>query len=225
MNSCVLMAEIINEPQLRYTADNLGVTEMLVQFPNSLKPEDPPATLKVVGWGNLATEIQQNYHQGDRVILVGRLGMNTVAMEGFKEKRAELTVQQIQPVGGSFNTDPLPSATVTPSFTETAPRQASSASRPPQKEVNTYESPRPAPTPAANPVGVTPQTTSYEPVPQSTNYERTTYPAVKAEEPDPDDIPFVRSVDSKTAKAGLLDFYEIESQCPQLGVSHNFKFI
>jgi single-stranded DNA-binding protein len=225
MNSCVLMAEIINEPQLRYTADNLGVTEMLVQFPNSLKPEDPPATLKVVGWGNLATEIQQNYHQGDRVILVGRLGMNTVAMEGFKEKRAELTVQQIQPVGGSFNTDPLPSATVTPSFTETAPRQASSASRPPQKEVNTYESPRPAPTPAANPVGVTPQTTSYEPVPQSTNYERTTYPAVKAEEPDPDDIPFVRSVDSKTAKAGLLDFYEIESQCPQVGVSHNFKFI
>ncbi|QKQ72995.1 single-stranded DNA-binding protein [Nostoc sp. TCL240-02] len=190
MNSCVLMAEIINEPQLRYTADNLGVTEMLVQFPNSLKPEDPPATLKVVGWGNLATEIQQNYHQGDRVILVGRLGMNTVPMEGFKEKRAELTVQQIQPVGGSFNTDPLPSATVNQSFTETTPRQASSASRPPQKEVNTYESPRPAPTPAANPVGVAPQATNYEPVPQSTNYERNTYPAVKEQEPDPDDIPF-----------------------------------
>jgi single-stranded DNA-binding protein len=191
MNSCVLMAEIINEPQLRYTADNLGVTEMLVQFPNSLKPEDPPATLKVVGWGNLATEIQQNYHQGDRVILVGRLGMNTVErQEGFKEKRAELTVQQIQPVGGSFNTDPLPPATVTPSFPETAPRQQSSASRPPQTNVPNYESQRPAPTPAANPVGVAPQATNYEPLPQPTNYERTTYPAVKEEEPDPDDIPF-----------------------------------
>ncbi|MBN3958892.1 MULTISPECIES: single-stranded DNA-binding protein [unclassified Nostoc] len=182
MNSCVLMAEIINEPQLRYTADNLGVTEMLVQFPNSQKPEDPPATLKVVGWGNLATEIQQNYHQGDRVILVGRLTMNTVErQEGFKEKRAELTVQQIQSVGGSFDTDPLPSATVTPSFTETAPRQTPPASRPPQKDVPTYESAaRPAPTPAP----------SYEPVPQPTNYERTTYPAVKEQEPDPDDIPF-----------------------------------
>ncbi|MEH2327004.1 MAG: single-stranded DNA-binding protein [Nostoc sp.] len=190
MNNCVLMAEIINEPQLRYTADNLGVTEMLVQFPNSLKPEDPPATLKVVGWGNLATEIQQNYHQGDRVILVGRLSMNTVErQEGFKEKRAELTVQQIQSVGGSFNTDPLPSAIVTPSFTETAPRQAS-ASYPPQKDVSSYESPRPAPTPATNPVGVAPQTKTYEPVPQPTNHERATYPPVKAEEPDPDDIPF-----------------------------------
>ncbi|MHC5832466.1 MAG: single-stranded DNA-binding protein, partial [Nostoc sp.] len=93
-------------------------------------------------------------------------------------------MQQIQSVGGSFNTDPSPSATVTPSFTETAPRQPLPASRPPQKDVPTYESPRPAPTPATNPVGVTPPT-SYEPVPQPTNYERTTYPAVKAEEPDP----------------------------------------
>ncbi len=42
---------------------------------------------------------------------------------------------------------------------------------------------------------------------------------------EPDYIPFVRSVDSKTVKAGLLDFYEIESQCPQVGISHNFKFI
>ncbi|MBW4676774.1 MAG: single-stranded DNA-binding protein [Desmonostoc geniculatum HA4340-LM1] len=189
MNSCVLMAEIVNEPQLRYTADNLGVTEMLVQFPNSQKPEDPPATLKVVGWGNLATEIQQNYHQGDRVILVGRLSMTTVErQEGFKEKRAELTVQQIQSVGGSFNTTSF-SPTETPSFTETSPRQPS-ASRPPETNIPNYESQRPAPTPVASPVGVTPPATSYEPVPQPANYERTTYPAVKQEEPDPDDIPF-----------------------------------
>ncbi|WP_138503197.1 single-stranded DNA-binding protein [Nostoc sp. PA-18-2419] len=189
MNSCVLMAEIINEPQLRYTADNLGVTEMLVQFPNSQKPEDPPATLKVVGWGNLATEIQQNYHQGDRVILVGRLSMNTVdRQEGFKEKRAELTVQQIQSVGSSFNTTSF-SSTVTPSFTETSPRQPS-ASHQPETNFSTYESQRPAPTPTKSPVGVTPPATNYEPIPQPTNYERTTYPAVKEEEPDPDDIPF-----------------------------------
>ncbi len=192
MNSCVLMAEIIQDPQLRYTADNLGVTEMIVQFPNSQKPEDPPATLKVVGWGNLATEIQQNYHQGDRVILVGRLSMNTIERpEGFKEKRAELTVQQIQSVGGSFNTDFSPSATINPSVTETSVRQPSSGVASSQaKDVPSYESSRPAPTPVTNPVGVTPQTTSYEPIPQPINYEQPTYPAVKQEEPDPDDIPF-----------------------------------
>jgi hypothetical protein len=40
-----------------------------------------------------------------------------------------------------------------------------------------------------------------------------------------DDIPPVRSVDSKILAEGLLDSYEIYSQCPEVGVSHNFKFI
>jgi single-stranded DNA-binding protein len=86
MNSCILMAQIVQEPELRYTPDNqTAISEMLVQFP-ALRAEDPPATLKVVGWGSLAEEIQQHYHQGDRVIIEGRLSMNSVDRpEGFKE--------------------------------------------------------------------------------------------------------------------------------------------
>jgi len=35
----------------------------------------------------LAQEIQQQYHQGDRIIIEGRLSMNTVERpEGLKEK-------------------------------------------------------------------------------------------------------------------------------------------
>ncbi|MBD1836677.1 single-stranded DNA-binding protein [Coleofasciculus sp. FACHB-64] len=99
MNSCILMAEIIREPQLRYTPDTqTAVTEMMVQFPG-LRAEDPPATVKVVGWGNLAQEIQGSFKKGDRVILEGRLTMNTIdRQEGFKEKRAELTVSRIHKV-------------------------------------------------------------------------------------------------------------------------------
>ncbi|MBW4513988.1 MAG: single-stranded DNA-binding protein [Timaviella obliquedivisa GSE-PSE-MK23-08B] len=96
MNSCILMAEITQDPQLRYTSDNqTAVAEMVVQFAG-LRDDEPMATMKVVGWGNLAQEIQERYHQGDRVIIEGRLGMNTVErQEGFKEKRAELTAQKI----------------------------------------------------------------------------------------------------------------------------------
>lgn len=96
MNSCILMAEITQDPQLRYTSDNqTAVSEMVVQFAG-LRDDEPMATMKVVGWGNLAQEIQERYHQGDRVIIEGRLGMNTVErQEGFKEKRAEMTVQRI----------------------------------------------------------------------------------------------------------------------------------
>jgi single-strand DNA-binding protein len=96
MNSCILMAEITQDPQLRYTPDNqTAVAEMVVQFAG-LRDDEPMATMKVVGWGNLAQEIQERYHQGDRVIIEGRLGMNMVErQEGFKEKRAEMTAQKI----------------------------------------------------------------------------------------------------------------------------------
>lgn len=100
MNSCILMAEVIQEPQLRYTADTqIPLAEMLVEFPSG-KPEDPPATLKVVAWRDLAQEIQKRCKPGDRVIIEGSLNMNLIDRpEGFREKRAELTAQRIYSVG------------------------------------------------------------------------------------------------------------------------------
>jgi single-stranded DNA-binding protein len=121
MNSCILLAEIVQDPQLRYTSDNqTPIAELRIQFPG-LRPEDPPTKLKAVGWGNLAQEIQANYHEGDRVILEGRLSMNTVERpEGFKEKQAELTIQKIYTLDGASVSAPSNATTpVTP--TQAAP--------------------------------------------------------------------------------------------------------
>ncbi|NEP13696.1 MAG: single-stranded DNA-binding protein [Symploca sp. SIO1A3] len=104
MNSCILMAQIIQDPELRYTADNqTPLAQMLVQFPG-LGSEDTPTTLKVIGWGNFASEIKENYAAGDRIVIEGRLGMNTIDRpEGFKEKRAELTAYRIHKLGVETN--------------------------------------------------------------------------------------------------------------------------
>lgn len=100
MNTCILMADIVQAPQLRYTSDNqTPVAEFIVQFPG-LREDDPPYQMKVVGWGNLAQEIQEQYREGDRVLLEGRLSMNTIDRpEGFREKRAEMTVQRVHGLG------------------------------------------------------------------------------------------------------------------------------
>lgn len=110
MNSCVLMARVIRNPELRYTPDNqIPVAEMLVEFAG-LKDDDPPATLKVVGWGNLASDIQQQYVIDDQVIIQGSLRMNTLERpEGFKEKRAELNASRIYKLSsGMMGTSPQP---------------------------------------------------------------------------------------------------------------------
>jgi single-strand DNA-binding protein len=130
MNNCVLMAEIIKDPELRYTQDGqTPISEMLVEFP-ALRAEDPVETLKVIGWGNLAQQIQEQFHVGDRVVLEGRLTMNTIDRpEGFKEKRAEFTAARVHlvspdgtmtsTVAVTSETAPAKSAPVTPTSTPT----------------------------------------------------------------------------------------------------------
>ena len=161
MNSCILMAEIIQDPQLRYTQDNqIPIAEMLVQFPAS-KSDEPPATLKVIGWGNLAQEIQQNYHQGDQVLIEGRLNMNTIDRpEGFKEKRAELTAQRIfnlntrLNLAGGTTATTLPTSNVVPLAARSNPTPAPSQWEPSSASSPTWQPSTPAtppPPPIANP--------------------------------------------------------------------------
>lgn len=118
MNNCTLMAEVIQDPQLRFTPDNqTAISEMWVQFPG-LRDGDPSSKLKVVGWGDLAQEIQQRYHVGDKVVIEGRLQMNTInRQEGFKEKIAELTARKVYLLGaeGSVTTTSVPPAPITAS--------------------------------------------------------------------------------------------------------------
>ena len=92
---------MLEAPQVRYTQDNqTPVAEMAVQI-DGLRPDDPPGQLKVVGWGNLAQELQNRVQVGQRLMLEGRLRMNTVTrQDGVKEKRAEFTLARLHPLGG-----------------------------------------------------------------------------------------------------------------------------
>lgn len=126
MNSCILMAQIIQDPELRYTADNqTPIAQMLVEFP-SQRAEEPHSRLRVVGWGNLANEIKEKYSMGDRVVIEGRLTMNTIERsEGFKEKRAELTASRIYKLGSDTEFEPhvaAPASTVEASVPTSSPR-------------------------------------------------------------------------------------------------------
>ena len=162
MNNCILMAEIVEAPQLRYTADNqTPIAEFVVKFPG-LREGDMPGQMKAVGWGNLAQEIQEKYRAGDRVLLEGRLGVNTLERpEGFKEKRIEITVQRVSPIAE------LQSMAIAEPTPVAAGKYVSNGS-----------------TPASTPSAARPSAASPAPAAVST-------PAASADDgPDYDDIPF-----------------------------------
>jgi single-stranded DNA-binding protein len=179
MNSCVLMAEITSEPQLRFTQEGqIPIAEMTVQFP-PLRAEEAPGTLKVVGWGNLAEQIQSQFQIGDRVVIEGRLGMNTVERpEGFKEKRAELTASRIHLLGQDTPMDApanVPAA-ATSTAAAAAPADPAPVAAPPMEA-------EPAP---ANTVAKRPPAAAKAPAAKA----KPAATPVVAAEPNYDDIPF-----------------------------------
>ncbi|MDY6937260.1 MAG: single-stranded DNA-binding protein [Cyanobacteriota bacterium] len=171
MNNCILVAEILQDPQLRYTSDTqIEVAEMLVQFEGTWEG-DPPSRVKVVAWRERAIEVQKRFRQGDRVVIEGRLSMNTIdRSEGFKEKRAELVAQRVLAWGSSE--PPLSNNPATTS--QTPPPPAAPPQPTPQQ---TYSPPAytPAPAPPASVPPATPASTPVAPPPS---------------EPLEDEIPF-----------------------------------
>ena len=167
MNQCVLEVEVIDAPTVRYTQDNqTPIAEMSVRF-DALRDGDPPSELKVVGWGNLAQELQNRVQVGQRLLIEGRLRMNTVPRgDGMKEKRAEFTLARLHPIGAS-----------TANSSRASSSAASSAPQGSQPPIGSARPERPIPIAAP---AATPKTS--EPEPASWN----TAPLV----PDTDDIPF-----------------------------------
>jgi len=185
MNNCILMAEVIQDPQLRYTPDNqTPIAEMVVQFPG-IRDEDPPATMKVVGWGNLAQEIQEKYHVGDRLIVEGRLNMNRIDRpEGFKETRAELTAQRIHLIGADAS---LTTSAVTPAATTGSNPVPNAFSSPASSPASNF-----SPNPAPASVPKTKPTAKPASAPASEPAKAPAYSGAKpsTEQVDYDDIPF-----------------------------------
>jgi single-stranded DNA-binding protein len=162
MNQCVLEVEVIDAPTVRYTQDNqTPIAEMSVRF-DALRDGDPPSELKVVGWGNLAQELQNRVQVGQRLLIEGRLRMNTVPRgDGMKEKRAEFTLARLHPIGSS---------TASSSTANSAPQ----GSQPPSGSARP-ERPTPIAAPAATPKPSEPEPASWNAAPLV---------------PDTDDIPF-----------------------------------
>ena len=94
------MLEVIvkKAPTVRFTQDNkTPLAEIEVEF-ESIRADDPPCSLKVVGWGKLAEELQNTVQVNSKLVIEGRLRMNTVPrQDGTKEKRAEFTLSRIHP--------------------------------------------------------------------------------------------------------------------------------
>jgi single-stranded DNA-binding protein len=99
-------------PTVRFTQDNkTPLAEVEVEF-DSLRADDPPYAIKVVGWGKLAEELKNTVQVNSKLVIEGRLRMNTVPrQDGTKEKKAEFTLSRIHPFSSKTAVSSIPSQT------------------------------------------------------------------------------------------------------------------
>ncbi len=112
MNHCILEVLVKKAPTVRFTQDNkTPLAEIEVEF-DSLRADDPPSTMKVIGWGKLAEEVQNKVQVNSKLVIEGRLRMNSIPrQDGTKEKRAEFTLSRIHPFSTNKAVSPIPSKT------------------------------------------------------------------------------------------------------------------
>ena len=99
MNHCILEVLVKTAPTVRFTQDNkTPIAEIEAEF-ESLRTDDPPSTIKVVGWGKLAEELKTKVQINSKLIIEGRLRMNSIPrQDGTKEKRTEFTLSRLHPL-------------------------------------------------------------------------------------------------------------------------------
>ena len=110
MNHCILEVLVKKAPTVRFTQDNkTPLAEIEAEF-DSLRADSPPSTIKVIGWGKLAEEMKNTVQVNSKLVIEGRLRMNSVSrQDGTKEKQAEFTLSRIHPFSTKTAVSSIPS--------------------------------------------------------------------------------------------------------------------
>ncbi|AGY58618.1 single-stranded DNA-binding protein [Gloeobacter kilaueensis] len=126
MNTIALQGKLHSAPELRHTQDGLAQASALLSFA-ALKTDEADYTLRLVLFGNAAEEFCANFHQGDALIVEGRLQSEARPRpDGTKERVIELIARRCHALTPA-STRPATAAPVPAPAQKTA---APSASRP-----------------------------------------------------------------------------------------------
>lgn len=91
MNKLIIVGNLTADPELRYTQSGKSVCNFTVAVNERRGEQQEAKFFRVAAWNNLAENIKQYLHKGNKVLVVGRVGCEAYkASDG--SPRASLTV-------------------------------------------------------------------------------------------------------------------------------------
>jgi len=104
MNQVVIVGNLTDDPELRYTPNGAAVVKFRVavnrryQDQSGQWKDGDTSYFTVNGWRTLAENVAESLTQGTRVVVVGRLRTNTwETPEGDKRSKVEIEAEEVAP--------------------------------------------------------------------------------------------------------------------------------
>lgn len=123
MNNAILSGVVVTPPELRHTKDNLAIASFHLQFTvEKGGKETTEERIEVIAFGNYAQVAKDQVAEGARVILEGRWQIDSVEVDGYKQKVAKFNASRIYdgcpaaiaPEPVPITTTPAPAPKATP---------------------------------------------------------------------------------------------------------------
>lgn len=88
---------VVKAPEKRFTQNNLAITNLTVNLSGSEE-----TLVRVVSMGNLAETVENTVKAGDRILVDGRLQVETYKTQDGKDKRIiQINASTIEKIGGT----------------------------------------------------------------------------------------------------------------------------
>ena len=105
VNKVLLIGNLGNDPEVRYTADGVAVARFRVATNEIYNDRDgnrqeQTEWHRVVAWGKLAETCGKHLVKGKAVYLEGKLRTSSWEQDGTKRYRTEIVVQTLRMLGG-----------------------------------------------------------------------------------------------------------------------------
>ena len=100
MNVAILMGRLTRDPELKYTSNGKAYTNFTLAVQ---KTKDEAEFIDCVAWEKTAENIAEYFRKGNRILIQGRLSVNSYEQNGEKRKSTRVLVNTFEFIDSKNN--------------------------------------------------------------------------------------------------------------------------
>lgn len=102
MNKVHLIGNLVKDPELRYTKNNIAVANYSIAINNRYGQQQETDYINITTWGNSAEFVKKYFKKGQPIAITGRLKNKNYESNGVKQYSMQVVTEDIEFVGSKI---------------------------------------------------------------------------------------------------------------------------